>query len=160
MIFQDTSMTRKKRTREEKERDRINTILSLAKHLGITEEEIEQDIQDRWKIYWNHIQKVLFSTQKQSLETPSRPKRTVSKKVKSPSKPPVDGSKHVAMELYTTEGNYVKSLQYLRTEYMEPLEEKGIISKAESKQIFGNLGELIDLHKKIEQGQIWAIYSF
>ena len=80
--------------------------------------------------------------------------------MKSPSKPPVDGSKHVAMELYTTEGNYVKSLQYLRTEYMEPLEEKGIISKAESKQIFGNLGELIDLHKKIEQGQIWAIYSF
>ena len=40
-------MTRKKRTREEKERDRINTLLSLAKHLGITEQEIEQDIQDR-----------------------------------------------------------------------------------------------------------------
>ena len=102
--------------------------------------------------------KLFFQLEKQSLETPSRPKRAVSKKVKSPSKPPVDGSKHVAMELYTTEGNYVKSLQYLRTEYMEPLEEKGIISKAESKQIFGNLGELIDLHKKIEQGNFSVFY--
>ena len=98
----------------------------MAKHLGVTEEEIEQD--------------------RRCLETPSK-----SKKPPTPSKQ--DTSRHVALELLSIEGNYAKSLEYLMKEYKKPLEDNKIISTTECKQIFGNLDDLVVLHKKVEQGK-------
>lgn len=96
----------------------------------MTEEEIEQD------------------ARRNESNGSKKPKSSLSDS--GPPKPKQDVSKHVASELFTIEGNYVKSLEFLTTEYKKPLEDKGIISHTECKQIFGNLDDLLLLHRKVE----------
>jgi hypothetical protein len=59
---------------------------------------------------------------------------------------------NVIKELLKTESDYVKDLQVLINTFMYPLEELGIISHNESKIVFSNLLDLLE----INQG--WLIF--
>ena len=82
----------------------------------MTEEEIEQD------------------ARRNESNGSKKPKSSLSDN--GPPKPKQDVSKHVASELFTIEGNYVKSLEFLTTEYKKPLEDKGIPSANRSLAIW------------------------
>ena len=59
----------------------------------------------------------------------------------------------------TIEKNYVKLLNYLIDEYQAPLERNKLISKTEVKQVFGNLIEILPLHKALEADMATVIQA-
>jgi hypothetical protein len=54
---------------------------------------------------------------------------------------------NVMKELVKTESDYVKDLQVLINTFMYPLEEMGIISHNESKIVFSNLLDLLEINQ-------------
>lgn len=54
---------------------------------------------------------------------------------------------NVIKELFKTETDYVKDLQVLINTFMYPLEELGIISHNESKIVFSNLLDLLEINQ-------------